>query len=150
MGFSLFFATFSQCTEIPHSIQFVNMLRLSPTSTWSQHLLRRDDTRMDQLTAPSPTSDLHLLQKGPLSFPLKPKDYAPKPVPSTQEFEQLWRVWDLVSLQMLPSQELLSKPIKLRNACVFYLGHRKLMASLQCSCRLYFSPSGRWRHTYDH
>lgn len=32
-------------------------------------------------------------------------------------------MWDTVTLQMIPKEELLEKPIKLRNACIFYLGH---------------------------
>ena len=58
-----------------------------------------------------------------MAWPLKPKDYAPQPVPSLDEFEQLWSVWDTVTRHMLPEGELLSKPIKLRNCCLFYLGH---------------------------
>ncbi|KAL8826495.1 MAG: hypothetical protein Q9191_003767 [Dirinaria sp. TL-2023a] len=58
-----------------------------------------------------------------MAFPLTPEDYASKPVPALLEFEQLWSVWDTVTRQMLPDDELLSKPIKLRNCCIFYLGH---------------------------
>jgi hypothetical protein len=32
-------------------------------------------------------------------------------------------VWDIVTKTMIPQDELLSKPIKLRNALIFYLGH---------------------------
>jgi len=31
--------------------------------------------------------------------------------------------WDCVTRDMIPEEELLDKPIKLRNACIFYLGH---------------------------
>lgn len=56
-------------------------------------------------------------------YSLRPEEYAAKPVPSLPEWDNLWRAWDTVTLQMIPTDELLSKPIKLRNACVFYLGH---------------------------
>lgn len=56
-------------------------------------------------------------------YPTKPEAYAPHPVPSIPEWEQLWTVWDKVTRQMIPNEELLEKPIKLRNACIFYLGH---------------------------
>lgn len=56
-------------------------------------------------------------------FPTKPEEYATHPVPSLEEWRQLWKAWDSVSRQMIPENELLSKPIKLRNACIFYLGH---------------------------
>ena len=56
-------------------------------------------------------------------FPTKPADYATHPVPTLNDWEQLWANWDLVTRQMIPEEELLSKPIDLRNACIFYLGH---------------------------
>ena len=67
--------------------------------------------------------DLHLVSKGSVSFPLNANDYAAQPVPSLHEFEQLWAAWDIVTRHMIPEEELLSKPIKLRNCCLFYLGH---------------------------
>jgi hypothetical protein len=68
-------------------------------------------------------TDLHLVSKSTLTIPLKADEYAAQPVPGLQEFESLWAAWDLVTRQMIPEQELLSKPIKLRNCCLFYLGH---------------------------
>lgn len=35
----------------------------------------------------------------------------------------LWALWDTVTRGMIPDEELGNKPIKLRNACIFYLGH---------------------------
>lgn len=67
--------------------------------------------------------DLHLLAKSPTNLPLDPAKYASHPVPTLEEFKQLWSVWDLVTRKMIPEGELLSKPIKLRNCCIFYLGH---------------------------
>lgn len=58
-----------------------------------------------------------------MAFPLKPEQYAPKAVPSLVEYEQLWSSWDTVTLHMLPHDQIMSKPIKLRNCCLFYLGH---------------------------
>ena len=59
----------------------------------------------------------------PPSFPCKVSVYAPEPVPLADEFEKLWKAWDFVSLDMIPHNELLVKPIHLRNAFIFYLGH---------------------------
>lgn len=56
-------------------------------------------------------------------YSLRPEQYAAKPVPSLDEWKQLWAAWDTVTLQMIPQEELLAKPINLRNACIFYLGH---------------------------
>ena len=64
-----------------------------------------------------------MLSPSPPSFALDPRKYASSPVPTLDEFEQLWAAWDLVSQGMIPHYELLSKPINLRNCCLFYLGH---------------------------
>ncbi|TIA55540.1 hypothetical protein D6C79_00388 [Aureobasidium pullulans] len=66
---------------------------------------------------------LHLLNKPKVQYPLVPDKYAAQPVPSLEEWNQLWAAWDAVTLEMIPEEELLEKPIKLRNACIFYLGH---------------------------
>ena len=57
------------------------------------------------------------------AFPLSPKEYAPRPVPSLEEWRQLWSVWDLVTTKMIPSDALMEQPIPLRNPLLFYLGH---------------------------
>lgn len=44
-------------------------------------------------------------------------------MPSLKEWKELWKAWDLVTLGMLPKDKLLSRPIELRNPCIFYLGH---------------------------
>ena len=69
------------------------------------------------------SADLHVLSAPKFTFPLKAQDYAATPAPTLHEFEQLWAVWDFVTRHMIPEKELLSKPIELRNCCLFYLGH---------------------------
>ncbi|KAF6841865.1 duf323 domain protein [Colletotrichum musicola] len=66
---------------------------------------------------------LHMLSKRRMPFSLLTDLYAASPCPSLNDWEALWTAWDAVTQQMLPSEELLDKPIKLRNACIFYLGH---------------------------
>lgn len=66
---------------------------------------------------------MHLLSKPTFFYPLRAVEYAAQPVPSLHEFEQLWAAWDVVTRHMIPEDGLLSKPIKLRNCCLFYLGH---------------------------
>ncbi|EMD69895.1 hypothetical protein COCSADRAFT_32544 [Bipolaris sorokiniana ND90Pr] len=66
---------------------------------------------------------LHMVSKPSFFFPTTPEEYAEKPVPSLTEWQELWKAWDAVSKQMIPNSELLAKPIKLRNECIFYLGH---------------------------
>lgn len=53
----------------------------------------------------------------------KPEEYAAHPVPSPADWHELWRNWDTITRQMISADELYEKPIKLRNACIFYLGH---------------------------
>lgn len=67
--------------------------------------------------------DIHILSMLSMACPLKSEDYAPWPIPSLGEFEHLWSLWDTATRHMLPEAELSSKPIKLRNCCLFYLGH---------------------------
>ena len=69
------------------------------------------------------TTDLHLVSKPAFRFSDTPIEYASQPVPSLLEYEQLWAAWDFVTGHMIPKEKLLSKPIKLRNCCLFYLGH---------------------------
>ena len=63
------------------------------------------------------------MSKPRVYFPLYPEAYANKPVPTMSDWDGLWVAWDAVTQDMIPKEELLSKPIKLRNACIFYLGH---------------------------
>lgn len=66
---------------------------------------------------------MHFVSNPSAFFPTSPEKYAAQPVPSLSEWRELWKAWDAVTLQMIPEDELLSKPINLRNACIFYLGH---------------------------
>lgn len=68
-------------------------------------------------------SDGHYKDIPKADFPLKAEQYASKPVPTIEEFEQLWGAWDTVTRHMILEKEMLSKPINLRNCCLFYLGH---------------------------
>ncbi|KAF4979752.1 hypothetical protein FZEAL_4109 [Fusarium zealandicum] len=74
---------------------------------------------------------LHLLQKSSMSFSLIPELYAAGPLPTVQDWEAVWNVWDVVTKGMLPDEELNEKPIKLRNACIFYLGHIPTFLDIQ-------------------
>ncbi|XHG04482.1 hypothetical protein AWENTII_007749 [Aspergillus wentii] len=66
---------------------------------------------------------LHLLSSANLNLPTQPSQYAAHPIPSLEDFESLWTAWDVVTRSMVPREDLLSKPIKLRNDLIFYLGH---------------------------
>ncbi|KAL8752055.1 MAG: hypothetical protein Q9199_006005 [Rusavskia elegans] len=62
------------------------------------------------------TDDYHfyVLAKPTLAFPLRAEEYAAEPVPNLQDFKQLWAAWDAI-ISMIPEDELLHKPIQLRN-----------------------------------
>ncbi|KAE8370028.1 Aldehyde/histidinol dehydrogenase [Aspergillus caelatus] len=66
---------------------------------------------------------LHLLTSATLNLPMSPSQYAAHPIPSFEEWQSLWTAWDNATKAMVPREELLSKPIKLRNSLIFYLGH---------------------------
>ncbi|KAH7159828.1 C-type lectin protein [Dactylonectria estremocensis] len=74
---------------------------------------------------------LHMLQKSSIPFNLIPSLYAAGPLPPIQEWEALWMAWDVVTKGMISKEELWEKPIKLRNACIFYLGHIPTFLDIQ-------------------
>lgn len=72
-----------------------------------------------------------MLQKANMPFSLDPSLYAAAPLPTVQDWEALWSVWDAVTTGMLPHEQLKEKPIRLRNACIFYLGHIPTFLDIQ-------------------
>lgn len=72
-----------------------------------------------------------MLQRAGLPFSKVPTLYAAAPLPTMHDWEALWSAWDTVTKGMLPPQELTEKPIKLRNACIFYLGHIPAFLDIQ-------------------
>lgn len=72
-----------------------------------------------------------MLTKPNMVFDSDPVVYAATPVPTLDDWKSLWEVWDTVTRGMIPDEELLEKPIKLRNACIFYLGHIPTFMDIQ-------------------
>ena len=72
-----------------------------------------------------------MLSKPRMSFGMVPSLYGRYAIPALDEWEALWEAWDVVTSDMLPREELLEKPIKLRNACIFYLGHIPAFLDIQ-------------------
>jgi len=79
----------------------------------------------------NPDIGIHLLTKQHMAFDSNPEVYAASVVPTLEEWKGLWTVWDIVTRDMIPNEELLEKPIKLRNACIFYLGHIPTFLDIQ-------------------
>ncbi|KAI9649697.1 hypothetical protein NHQ30_002278 [Ciborinia camelliae] len=75
--------------------------------------------------------NIHLLTKDTMSFDSNPKVYASSTAPTFGDWKGLWSVWDTVTRKMIPNEELVEKPIKLRNACIFYLGHIPTFLDMQ-------------------
>ncbi|KAH8827940.1 C-type lectin protein [Flagelloscypha sp. PMI_526] len=44
-------------------------------------------------------------------------------IPTIAEWERVWKMWDLITLEMIPQDMLHQKPIDLRHKCLFYIGH---------------------------
>ncbi|KAL4903802.1 hypothetical protein BDW74DRAFT_155441 [Aspergillus multicolor] len=84
---------------------------------------------------------LHLLQSAALDLPLVPSKYAARPIPSIEDFQSQWTAWDIVTKAMIPQKELLSKPIKLRNSLIFYLGHIPTFADIHLTRALGGKPT---------
>ncbi|ORY82904.1 histidine-specific methyltransferase [Leucosporidium creatinivorum] len=47
----------------------------------------------------------------------------PYGLPSMDEWDQMWRTWDMLTLEIFPRSLLHTKPIPLRHIPLFYLGH---------------------------
>lgn len=74
-----------------------------------------------------------MLAKPKMPFSLIPSAYVASTLPTLQDWEGLWTAWDTVTRGMIPRGELLDKPIKLRNACIFYFGHIPTFLDIQLS-----------------
>lgn len=74
---------------------------------------------------------MYLLTKSTMPFDTDPKVYASSTAPTFEDWKGLWSVWDTVTRKMIPNEELVEKPIKLRNACIFYLGHIPTFLDMQ-------------------
>jgi hypothetical protein len=74
-----------------------------------------------------------MLQRAKLPFSTVQTQYAGHVLPTLDDWSSLWEAWDIVTKGMLPDEELQEKPIKLRNACIFYLGHIPTFLDIQLS-----------------
>ena len=112
------------------------------------HVLK---SKHQNLYSANMSPDLHLVSKRAIAFPLEANEYAAQPVPSLHDFEQLWAAWDIVTRHMIPNQELLSKPIKLRNCCLFYLGHIPTFLDIHLTRATGDAASepGSYRHIFE-
>ncbi|RDL30731.1 uncharacterized protein BP5553_10076 [Venustampulla echinocandica] len=112
-------------------IQVEQSLKYSPQETiqlWKGSRLQE----VDRWSATSDAYSVHLLAKEQMAaFNTDPAVYAASAIPTLEDWKGLWQVWDVVTQQMISDEELLEKPIKLRNACIFYLGHIPTFLDIQ-------------------
>ena len=93
---------------------------------------------------------LHILERPPVTFPLLSSTPAtalnptanPYSIPSVDEFERSWAIWDLITSGMIPPELLHSKPIDLRHKPLFYIGHLPTFANILLSRELKAKPVG--------
>ena len=74
-------------------------------------------------------------------FPSGPEKYAAEQAPTLSEWNEIWAAWDAITRDMIPEEELLSQPIKLRNALIFYLGHIPTFLDIHLSRATGSSPT---------
>lgn len=55
-------------------------------------------------------------------FPIEKSANFPT-IPTLDEWANMWKLWDTVTLGMIPEPMLMQAPIDLRHKCLFYLGH---------------------------
>jgi hypothetical protein len=90
---------------------------MDKTSRYSLWLLERPPFMFPLLSSPSTSV---------LSGDLVPKlSYSSSPfgVPTIEDWQNVWTLWDFVTRRMIPEGMLFQKPIDLRHICLFYLGH---------------------------
>ncbi|KAF8971063.1 C-type lectin protein [Flammula alnicola] len=104
-----------------------------PVQASHHHLFSLSAVRSIISTPITEQCTLHILERP--SFMYKPLSYtiahslAPSVdgsagnIPTLEEWKTLWANWDLITLQMIPSEMLHQKPIDLRHKCLFYIGH---------------------------
>ncbi|POW02144.1 hypothetical protein PSTT_11964, partial [Puccinia striiformis] len=121
------------------------------TSNW-ELLLQVWDT-MSKLSLPVRISGIHQLSSTNKKFERK-NIYPAKPLkmqsssknsgglPSISDWTSLWKAWDTVTVEMIPRDKLHLKPIDLRHACLFYLGHIPTSILVDISMYQPRSPNG--------
>ncbi|KAL7419376.1 hypothetical protein Q5752_006214 [Cryptotrichosporon argae] len=84
----------------------------APDSEYRLWLLERPNAHF--MSDPTPVA-LDALAAGPIDRALS--------VGKWHDWETMWKLWDHITLEMIPEDMLHQKPIDLRHICLFYLGH---------------------------
>lgn len=101
-------------------------IRLERSHKYSKHeVLELFDRSQLNLTKDwSDSQDLYSLYLTTVPSAYLPANHVDlKALPTLEEWSELWKLWDSITLEMVPRTMLDSKPIDLRNPCIFYVGH---------------------------
>ncbi|KAI5288152.1 hypothetical protein KEM54_005432 [Ascosphaera aggregata] len=74
---------------------------------------------------------IHILEQARTEFAKIPEVYMAYPLPTVEDFEDLWHVWDLVTLGIVPVEALKTRPVGLIHDLIFYLGHTPTFSDIQ-------------------
>lgn len=89
------------------------------------NLFEEADLRVvDSWKAPGSEYRLWLLERPAVRFAASPDEgRVARSLPTLKEWDEMWALWDHITLDMIPKEMLHQKPIDLRHICLFYLGH---------------------------
>ncbi|KAL5594168.1 hypothetical protein BROUX41_001213 [Berkeleyomyces rouxiae] len=117
-------------TIYPHQRIFVEQsLKYSPKET--QRLWDAAGFQHIQSWMRGNEYGFHMLEKSSSPFSPLSSIYSATPTPTISDWQALWKLWDNITTKMLTSEQMVEKPIELRNACIFYLGHIPTFLDLQ-------------------
>ncbi|KAJ6497786.1 C-type lectin protein [Mycena sanguinolenta] len=125
---------FASCESNVVVTEIKNNHCLSTTATQAAHLLTFSLASLRSvisITSACNQYTIHILERptvvfSPVSYT---QSFSPSQktaggnIPTVDEWVNVWRAWDLVTLQMIPEEMLHQKPIDLRHKCLFYIGH---------------------------
>lgn len=113
-------------------IQIEQSLKFSLEKTanlWKQSCLRKSY----MWSHSTESYNLYLLTKDITKFESNPTLYANSSLPTIQEWQNTWSIWDLITQDMTPKNLIYKKPIELRNPFIFYWGHIPTFLNIQIS-----------------
>lgn len=96
-----------------------------------------------------PADDVHrlyLVERAPVHFPsTRGLAYPVARTPTMDDWRELWKAWDTLTLEMIPREALMHAPIDLRHIILFYLGHIPAFADIHLA-RHFGAPHTEPRH----
>ena len=97
----------------------------NPSNEYSLWLVERAPFAFPLLKLPtnSPVIPTEAMENGTANVSVSSTKSSPFGVPSLEDWRNMWKAWDTITLGMIPREMLLTKPIDLRHICLFYLGH---------------------------